>query len=224
MGRRPWTTRLLVEECAVRISVADVLPLLPSTSNSTGTFTWTTSGGNELGRADYRVLRNDQTGLIIAISNRYGMTVTGDTLRLTRVRSRLGRSRNWLICHCGRAVERLYLPPGKLQFGCRSCFGLSYSSTRRHDPRDSRRRAAIRAALQTELEPLLLRAFLIELPSYFEELGVAMPRDVAEQIAAALTHKNRNTQIHHGDAGHVTGATSAPSMGAASTLRSTVAS
>lgn len=55
-----------------------------------------------------------------------------------------GKYRYWFLCPlvingraCLRRVGKLYLPPGGLYFGCRSCYNLTYQSCQEHDPRSS---------------------------------------------------------------------------------------
>ncbi|MHB8869589.1 MAG: DUF5679 domain-containing protein [Thermoleophilia bacterium] len=48
---------------------------------------------------------------------------------LTRTRTSVGTERVWFLCpRCGRRVRKLYLPPGRSTFGCRSCHDLSSAS------------------------------------------------------------------------------------------------
>ena len=51
----------------------------------------------------------------------------------------LGGTRWWFACplwrngtHCGARVQKLYLPPGARQFGCRTCYHLIYYSRRQN--------------------------------------------------------------------------------------------
>jgi hypothetical protein len=73
-------------------------------------YSWVWSGSKRQGSADYRVL-------------------------LTATRPRFGGLRWWFICPlsvngcpCGRRVGKLYLPPSASYFGCRHCYGLTYTS------------------------------------------------------------------------------------------------
>lgn len=52
-----------------------------------------------------------------------------------------GGLRFWFLCplsSCGKRVAKLYLPPGRLYFGCRHCHNLVYQSSREHDKRIDR--------------------------------------------------------------------------------------
>lgn len=49
-----------------------------------------------------------------------------------------GGVRWWFICpltcngrYCGRRVRKLYLPPGRVYYGCRHCYDLTYRSSQR---------------------------------------------------------------------------------------------
>ena len=47
----------------------------------------------------------------------------------------VGGRRWWMRCLCGHRVAKLYLPPGKMRFGCRHCHDLTYRSAQEHDKR-----------------------------------------------------------------------------------------
>ena len=54
---------------------------------------------------------------------------------LTITQPRFGGIRWWFLCpriinqrHCSKRVAKLYLPAGCLYFGCRRCYGLTYTS------------------------------------------------------------------------------------------------
>ena len=56
-------------------------------------------------------------------------------LNLTTTKPLYGGLRWWMVCPlsiegkvCRRRVGRLYLPPGGKYFGCRQCYGLTYTS------------------------------------------------------------------------------------------------
>ncbi len=66
---------------------------------------------------------------------------------LTATQSTYGGLRWWFCCPkrpngnvCGRRVAKLYLPPGAIYFGCRSCLGLAYECVH-----ESKRQRAFRA-------------------------------------------------------------------------------
>ena len=55
-----------------------------------------------------------------------------------------GGPRWWFICplvvngcHCGRRVGKLYVPSGGAYFGCRRCYGLTYTSCQESHKYDS---------------------------------------------------------------------------------------
>lgn len=50
---------------------------------------------------------------------------------LVLTQQRLGGRRRWLKCYlCGSRVAKLYIPPSKIDWGCRVCHGLTYRSCR----------------------------------------------------------------------------------------------
>jgi hypothetical protein len=160
VGRHPWATRPVVEDC-IPLPISGFRQCVASEG---GMLTWTTAaGGEELARLEYRV---GEGGMIYLIP-RWGLdNFTGQTIRTTTTRPLWGGQRLWWQCWCGRRAGRLYLPPGCRQFACRHCHNLTYLSSRRHDPRESRRRAAWRAEIRAEFD--LLTALC--LPHDLEEL------------------------------------------------------
>src|SRR5207248_6627951 len=59
-------------------------------------------------------------------------------LELEQTQPPVGGVRWWFRCplgmeggRCGGRVRKLYLPPGRLYFGCRGCHDLTYASTRK---------------------------------------------------------------------------------------------
>ena len=71
---------------------------------------------------------------------------------LQTTRPHFGDYRWWLTCPlvvsgrpCLRGVQKLYIPPGELYFGCRQCYGLTYRSCQESDKRVSTLRKAILA-------------------------------------------------------------------------------
>jgi len=64
-------------------------------------------------------------------------------IKLQETKPHFGGVRWWFTCPlttgngtlCGRRVGKLYLPHGKLEFGCRECHGLTYWSVQTHDNR-----------------------------------------------------------------------------------------
>src|SRR5262249_11129670 len=59
----------------------------------------------------------------------------GYWIALTTTRPHFGGLRWWFVCplvrngqECNRRVAKLYLPPGGRYFGCRHCYGLTYTT------------------------------------------------------------------------------------------------
>src|SRR5579864_7503350 len=163
MGRRPWTTRLTVEDCLpLTVESFHRARTWECISGATGTASWTSSQG-VLGKVDY-TMQDDTDGVAIRIPRQY--TRICGALRLleeclipiTTTAPHLGGKRHWFRCPivrngktCGRRVGRLYLPPGAAVFGCRRCFYLTYRSTQRHDKRKAALAQSFRAWLQAAL-------------------------------------------------------------------------
>ncbi|MDQ4078077.1 MAG: hypothetical protein M3220_17740 [Chloroflexota bacterium] len=58
------------------------------------------------------------------------------TILLTTTRPHFGGLRWWFVCPlviqgrpCRRRVQKLYLPPGEVYYGCRHCYSLTYTSS-----------------------------------------------------------------------------------------------
>lgn len=196
MGRHRWTSRLTVEECPLCLCVAsfcrDGLFAYPAGTNSK--VWWTdTVGCATLGRLECRLEDNGTTGLAIYIRRqlaRIDVFVDQQTIPVTTVRPHLGGKRFWFLCGCGRRVGRLYLAPGQRGFACRFCNDLTYTSSRRHDPRESRKRAALRAVFRAELEACLEAVCLQDLEEYIrlcEEQGLAISAEFQDCPRQART-------------------------------------
>ncbi len=181
MGRQRWTSRLTVEDCPLYLCVAAFQRsgMFSWPTGSTSTFSWTESNGFPFGRIECRLTESGPGGLAIYIRRqcaRINVFVDEQTIPLATVRPPLGGKRFWFLCGCGKRVGRLYLPTGQRAFRCRCCYNLTYWSARKHDPRQSRKRAAWRAEFLAEIEPVLVRAGLRELlishPHLAESLGL----------------------------------------------------
>jgi hypothetical protein len=54
-------------------------------------------------------------------------------VRFCATRPHFGGVRWWFSCpHCGSRVAKLYLPPGRSRFACRTCHGLTYRLRQEH--------------------------------------------------------------------------------------------
>jgi hypothetical protein len=168
MGRNRWTSRLTVEDCplCLRVATFQRSGMFSWPIGSTSTFSWTESSGFLLGRIECRLIESGPGRLAIYIRRqlaRINVIVVEQQIPLTTTRPYLGGKRFWFLCGCGRRVGRLYLPPGQGVFRCRHCYNLTYWSARKHDPRQSRKRAAWRAEFLAVVEPVMVQAGLREL-------------------------------------------------------------
>ena len=99
-------------------------------------------------------------GLILQLSYRW--TRAGEAgkdvelpIRLETTPLHFGGRRWWGNCPlvvngqaCNRRVGKLYLPPGRRDFGCRPCHDLTYTSCQQHDKRVDRLRKDPEALLR----------------------------------------------------------------------------
>ncbi len=143
MGRYPWSDRRTVEECrtlGVAHLVRDRIILPRDSTYSSGSLhriSWPNgfeaiaqSHGNDDGGGALRLLyiiRGER------IENHIEITSIPSPLQPQR-------RRYFLLCPgltgpCGRRVGKLYLPPGESHFACRSCYNLTYRSSKQHSKR-----------------------------------------------------------------------------------------
>lgn len=150
MGRRPWSSRLTVEECPISLCAAAFQRsgMFTSSSGPSWTVSWTDSRGVSLGCVDVSVGHNGPTGLAIEVYERgvwlnwHYTLLERQSIPVSTTQPYLGGKRFWFLCptirngrRCGRRVGRLYLPRGQQIFGCRHCHNLTYKSAREHDHR-----------------------------------------------------------------------------------------
>jgi hypothetical protein len=45
----------------------------------------------------------------------------------------MGRVNHWFVCHCGRRVQKLWLPADESVFRCRTCHNLTHRSAQTHN-------------------------------------------------------------------------------------------
>jgi hypothetical protein len=131
MGRRRWTTRLLVESCA-HISVAALASAgvfrLPTGTEFTGT----------LDGSVFRIYLEGQRWQRLIITSLCNGSVREDSTQsfgLSATLCHFGGYRYWLGCQCGRRVGMIHLRPDEKRFGCRTCLDLQYRSSRTHNSR-----------------------------------------------------------------------------------------
>ena len=63
-----------------------------------------------------------------------------EDIRLNHSKPHYGGIRFWFKCpivkkgeFCGKRSSKLFLPPGQMYFGCRSCYDLTYRKAQQHD-------------------------------------------------------------------------------------------
>ena len=143
MGRRPWTTRLTVEECHA-LSVATLcragvfrLPL--------GTvLNFNADANGYHGRVEWSAiiswLSNDEWTLSMCQCTMPPDPVVRFAIRIVRVACNFGGFRYMFLCPqvrdgrliCRRRVTKLLRPPGQTSFGCRDCFNLTSTTVPKH--------------------------------------------------------------------------------------------
>jgi hypothetical protein len=102
-------------------------------------------GGNETASLGFHVLP-EGGGLVLWLSYRVVGRQQDVEVRvpLETTRPHFGGVRWWFVCPlavngraCGRRAGKLYLPPGARYFGCRRCYGLTYTSCQESHKFDS---------------------------------------------------------------------------------------
>lgn len=98
---------------------------------------WNNGKGEKSSSISYKVITTNPEDAWININYlhcRVGQSVN-TRIELTRTFPKFGGVRWWFICPlningkaCKRRVGRLYLPPGRIYFGCRHCYNLTYKS------------------------------------------------------------------------------------------------
>jgi hypothetical protein len=141
MGRRRWTDRGTVEQCACLSVRSLALTNAFRCRETLGALTWAECN-HEL-RVRWR-LAWVSGDFVLSLSNETGyarVLAEEQTIRVSSTPCHFGGRRWWLICPglddnvCGRRVYTIYLPGGLRAFLCRHCYGLTYTSTQKHDQR-----------------------------------------------------------------------------------------
>jgi hypothetical protein len=131
-GRRQNRTKnTCIEECAILST--KVFSGQLGEHPSRGTVRWGDSSDAPATSANYSLLPVAVGKMVLALS--YVVEVDGrvkfisDTFQLQATEPPFGGQRWWFCCpKCGRAVAKVFLPPGGMHFRCRSCQGLTYRS------------------------------------------------------------------------------------------------
>jgi hypothetical protein len=133
--------KAVVEECrCLDVRRWRLAGILKADVQQTGTWPWPNDDPKEQAAAvGYEVNTADPARAWVRLF--YILTDTGEQvnylvdLQTTDLHS--GGRRWWFTCPlvmngtpCGRRVGRLYLPQGARYFGCRHCYGLTYTSCR----------------------------------------------------------------------------------------------
>jgi hypothetical protein len=142
MGRRRSTSRLTVEDCPCCLCARSYQSSrsFECPPGTTGTTTWTDSGGVVVGKIEYQVVGRGPTALALHLRRQYARVphltlVEEQLISITWTRPHLGGKRFWFLCACGKRVGRLYIPPGHDNFRCRHCYNLTYETAQTHDQR-----------------------------------------------------------------------------------------
>jgi len=150
MSPRHWSQRLLVESCqALDASDLHQAGVFRAWLGTPSTVTWKTAqtvpklvcwvkanDGSRSLHLCYTVDDPSPRTIPIPIEYDIGLQWTA---------CQFGGRRPWFLCpgvsqsglSCSRRVRTLYLPPGARWFCCRTCWSLTYASTRHHDSRVS---------------------------------------------------------------------------------------
>ncbi len=108
----------------------DCLALDVATLGVGGVLTWTNVRGEPVAsmRCELDGRELETPSVILRYTIRTGETVAYRVGLLT-TRPHFGGLRRWFACPCcGRRAAKIYLPPGRRFFACRTCHGLTYRS------------------------------------------------------------------------------------------------
>ena len=139
-GPSGYWSKITVEECLTlnvdKLRRMDMLPPGGTLRSSTGTLTWRfVDSGEEIAQVGYQVQPVAEEFLRLILN----YTARGEpvemSISLDESPQYFGGSRWWFKCPlrgrgvpCRHRVGRLYLPSGGRHFGCRHCYGLTYTS------------------------------------------------------------------------------------------------
>ncbi len=141
VGRRRWSTRLMVEQCrGLTVTSMQRDGVFIGELDRSWCATWNGLGGIAEAWLNYSVGKNSICGIVVRldtclITGASKIQLAGQMIQTTTTKPHLGGQRFWFRCACGQRVRNLYLPPGQQVFRCRNCFNLTYRSCREHDKR-----------------------------------------------------------------------------------------
>ncbi len=167
MGRKRWSTRNRVEDCAVSLSVVWLHRLARLFDRAPGETVWLTLSdplsGEPMARIECRYTFSEPHGLVVLVraEDAEGKALCyRNVLPMVTTVPHFGGERYWFRCDCGRRMGRLFLPEGKQEFLCRRCLDLTYRSVQRHDTTlyaMARDEVAIDRALSSKAPRMALR-------------------------------------------------------------------
>lgn len=140
MGRKQWSNRRIVEDCAVSISTKWLHRLAHLFNRAPGEIVWLVwqdlLTGNPLARIECQYNYHEPHGLVVLVRAEDAAGVAlcyRNMIPIVTTQPHFGGERYWFRCDCKRHVGRLFLPACKQEFLCRHCLNLIYRSARRHD-------------------------------------------------------------------------------------------
>jgi len=137
-GRRWGHCKKTTVEESLDLTARAFKPFMNMETGTVGTMTWT-RGGEKYASISFRPEGNGDDRLFL-FSYTHGSGESAQALdypvRLVKTAPHFGGVRWYFLCPlvdggkpCSRRVSKLYLPPGGLYFGCRECYGLTYTSS-----------------------------------------------------------------------------------------------
>jgi hypothetical protein len=138
-GQRWGFVKSTVESClALNIEQLVKQRLVYAGMHAVGSLKWTRSySGETVSWVSYEINSLDRLNSWIRLNytNNHTHEYVDYTIRLTFTKPNFGGIRWWFICPlvrngklCNRRAGRLYLTGGAKYFGCRICYGLTYTS------------------------------------------------------------------------------------------------
>ncbi len=139
---RPRTRAGIVEDC-LSVEIGDILGIAaPIEALPAGVISWKLSvTGDELGSIAFSVVPDGNYGYSVRLNysaaSPQKLHHSELLIPLTSTRANFMGLRWWFSCPidvngqaCGARCRTLYLPPGQVIFGCRTCHDLTYESCR----------------------------------------------------------------------------------------------
>lgn len=129
---RRWASRRLAEDClCIDINwLARRRLLIPACPKN---IQWSVCGDRVAWAIIQLGTHPDHPVLFVVLHGHDSQEPDGDeySIRVELTPQHFGGRRRWLCCClCSRRVAKLYLPAGEVNWACRSCYGLTYRSSR----------------------------------------------------------------------------------------------